>query len=58
MSKDMTVLAITTGSFENEVLRANKSVLMLFRGNEPFGSVVSPASKAANEVFIEEMLTQ
>lgn len=54
----MTVLAITTGSFENEVLRANKSVLMLFRGNEPFGFVVLPASKAANEVFIEEMLTQ
>lgn len=54
----MTVLAITTGSFENEILRANKSTLMLFRGNEPFGSVVAPASKAANEVFIEETLAQ
>ena len=47
-----------TGSFENEILRANKSVLMLFRGNELFGSVVAPASKAANEVFIEETLAQ
>ena len=54
----MTVLTVTTDSFENEILRANKSALMLFRGNEPFGSVVLPASKAANEVFIEEMLTQ
>lgn len=54
----MTVLAIMTGSFENEILRANKSTLMLFRGNEPFGSVVAPASKAANEVFIEETLAQ
>ncbi len=54
----MTVLTVTTDSFENEILRANKSALMLFRGNEPFGSVVAPASKAANAVFIEETLAQ
>ncbi len=54
----MTVLTVTTDSFENEILRANKSALMLFCGNELFGSVVAPASKAANEVFIEETLAQ
>ena len=31
----MTVLTVTTDSFENEILCANKSALMLFRGNEP-----------------------
>ena len=66
------MLTITTNSFENDVLRADKPVLvdfwaqwcpycptlMLFKNGEVLGSVVAPASKAAIETFIQETLAQ